>query len=278
LCQAACAAFLLCGGCVLEDAQNLRPDLRLRINQLEVSCRRGDEFDVFASDEFAAEVGGAEVVRNRFIVQAVDENLAGANGEFHGIGVTITIGKLRGRAAQEFGNGVVAEVQLPGTLNVNNTAQRDDMTDASVGCSEAEGKVAAGGVTGDTDTRGVEVSAERMLAGDEEIESATEVVECAGPAAPRISGAAVLDVPGGNTCSGQRVTKVPGVSKIVLGAPESAVNEEDNRVGSRRRGQADIGKMVRIGTVGEPMARARDRAAENVFVLHASSIARSGLA
>jgi hypothetical protein len=110
-----------------------------------------DVFLIFAialllgSDVVAAEGGGDCVV-----VGAVDEPLAALrNRELHGIGLTVVIGDLSGCPAEKFDDGVVAEVELVGTLQVNNSSERNDAGHAGLVGGEAEGQLTSGGMSHD---------------------------------------------------------------------------------------------------------------------------------
>ncbi len=124
---------LLFGAYALVDGLfNLLPSLRPWIDEIVVAGS-GDfqEVDVssivpgalhLGSDVVAAEGGGDCVV-----VGAVDEPLAALrNRELHGIGFAVVIGDLGGRPTEEFDDGVIAEVELVGTLQVDDSGERND--------------------------------------------------------------------------------------------------------------------------------------------------------
>src|ERR1035438_5086290 len=78
------------------------------------------------------------------------------------------------------------------------------------------------------------------------------ILERAWPAATRIADPAVLDAPGSRACAGQRREKMSGVIQIVRCSPEPAVNENDDGMRPRSRGQAEIAELQRILAVGNP--------------------------
>ena len=55
------------------------------------------------------------------------------------------------------------------------------------------------------------------------------VVECAGPAATRFADAAVFDVGGGESGSGESLAHRDGMQEVVANAPEASVNHDDQR-------------------------------------------------
>ena len=108
---------------------DLLPGLRARIDEVKVAGS-GDfqEVHVFAifpgalflgRDVVAAKGGG-----NYVIVDAVDKPLTALrNRKLHGISFAIVVGDLGGSPAQEFDDGVVAEMELIGTLQIYDSGQ-----------------------------------------------------------------------------------------------------------------------------------------------------------
>src|SRR5581483_2014448 len=78
-----------------------------------------------------------------------------------------------------------------------------------------------------------------------------DVLECARPPAAFIAYAPVLDVPGGQAFGGERRTQMTCVAKVVLVAPEAAVNVHHHPIWARGSRQSQIPKLIAIGTVGQ---------------------------
>lgn len=88
--------------------------------------------------------------------------------------------------------------------------------------SEAKRKLASRGVAHHQHSRGIEVVTFCDLR-DEAI-PVRDVFECAGPSTTGIADAPVFQIPGRNSVSGERGTQVPGVRKIIFGAPEASMD------------------------------------------------------
>src|SRR5215469_4138373 len=56
------------------------------------------------------------------------------NTKLHGVGLTIMIADLARLAAEEINHSIVAKMQLPGLLQIHNSAQRDDMFERRLVC------------------------------------------------------------------------------------------------------------------------------------------------
>ncbi len=93
--------------------------------------------------------------------------------------------------------------------------------------SEAKRKLASRGVAHHEHSRGIEIVTFCDLR-DEAI-SVRDVFECAGPSTTGIADAPVFQVPGRNSLPGESGTQVPGVRKIVFGAPEASMDVDRNR-------------------------------------------------
>src|SRR5690348_7122516 len=93
---------------------------------------------------------------------------------------------------------------------------------------EAESQVASGGVAGDAELFQVEPGDGIVLMFAQCAVGAADVFKRSGPSAARVSHAAILHVPGRDAGIFERVAKMPGVSEVVFGAPEAAVDEEDD--------------------------------------------------
>jgi hypothetical protein len=100
---------------------------------------------LLGSDVVAAEAGGDYVVAG-----PVDEPLAALRDrKFRGIGFAVVIGDFGGRPAKEFDDGIVAEVELVGTLQVDNSGERNDAGHARFVGGQTEGKLTSCGVSDD---------------------------------------------------------------------------------------------------------------------------------
>src|SRR5262249_5759718 len=128
---------------------------------------------------------------------------------------------------------------------------------------EAERKLTSGGVPDHKDSRRIEIVAFCDLR-DEAI-PVRDVFECAGPSTTGITDAPVFQIPGGDSLPGECGTQVPGVRKIILGAPEASMNVHRNRKWSFALGQSQIAELIRIGAVGQANIGGRWREREDVF-------------
>lgn len=63
------------------------------------------------------------------------------DGQGDRIGLVIILGHLTGFAAKKLHDGVVAEVQFPGLLQVHDTRQGNDTLDGGLVCCQAEGEL-----------------------------------------------------------------------------------------------------------------------------------------
>src|SRR5262249_50889943 len=100
---------------------------------------------------------------------------------------------------------------------------------------------------------------------------AADIFKASRPSSARVSHTAILDIPGGQACTLQRVTEMAGVSQVILGAPVAAMDKEDQRMRPFAGRQPNIHELIRIRAVGEPKVRPRRLLGQDVFTLHGSA-------
>ena len=90
----------------------------------------------------------AESRWDHVVASAVDEPLRRriSDDKFHGIGCAVMQRHFAGRASQKLGHGVVAEMQLPGLLQIQNAGQRNYLLYRGILRRQAKRKLSAGGV------------------------------------------------------------------------------------------------------------------------------------
>src|ERR1700688_4463603 len=99
----------------------------------------------------------------------------------------------------------------------------------------------------------------------EEAVGGTDVGEGAGPASAVVAHPAVFEVGGGHASCGERGAKVASMIEIVFGAPETAVNVEDDRKRSFLiLWQTQVQKLIRFRAVGQALVCRWRRLSEDV--------------
>lgn len=184
---------------------DLAPDGRAWIDNFKVSdVFHGDEFHVFAGFLFQFRVVLAEFVRNVFIGRAVDKDLFCSDVSFSGRSLAVVVGHFCWRAAEKTCDGIIAQVQLPAATQIKHAGQREHPGDRRLMCSKTQGKLPAGGMSGNAEAVAIETR-EFILAAEKEAQSGANVLKRSRPPAV-IAHAAVLNVAGGETCLLECVT------------------------------------------------------------------------
>jgi hypothetical protein len=145
----------------------------------------------------------------------------------------------RGPAAEELGDGAVADTVAGGGGKVGDWRQANDETgrDDRIGAGSArwqrrpardpEGEMPAGGVPHHGDVVRVEAMVESD--GGKLVDRGRDVRQCSWPATTRLPDSGILDVPHGHATRGkigrQRIHQVEAVRL----APETAMDEDDHR-------------------------------------------------
>jgi hypothetical protein len=142
------------------------------------------------------------------------------------------------------------------------------MRDGVFKSGETKSQVATGGVSGDTEPFEIKSGEGVILVSVQCAVSAADILKCARPSAAWIADATVFDVPCGNAGFFQRVTKMSGISEIVLGAPIAAVNEKDTGMRAYARGKANVNELIGVRAVRETQIRLWWFLLENGFALH----------
>src|ERR1700722_4632726 len=178
---------------------------------------------------FGGDIIAAEGYRNHIIGGAVNQPLAClGNRKLHRIGFAVVVWHLAGHAVKELDNGVVAEVEIESALQVYHASERDDASKARLVSGEAKSELASGGVASHYDSRGIQVVCVRIL--QNEIISGANVGESTGPASAIVTDAAVFEVGGCNSSGSERRAKMTCVIQVVLSAPETSMNVDDQGV------------------------------------------------
>src|SRR5262249_13263903 len=102
----------------------------------------------------------------------------------------------------------------------------------------------------------------------------SDIFKCSGPSPATISDSSVFNIPGCDSSLGQRGTQMSCIIQIVLGSPVAAVNKEDNGMWLFAAGNADVYKLIGVGTVHGPAIRLRRFPAQNGFALHCQQYKR----
>src|SRR5215469_9392133 len=161
------------------------------------------------------------------------------------------VGNIRRRTAEEFGDGVIAQVQFPGAAQVENAGKREDSRRGLLESGKGKSELASSGMACDTNSIDVEARSFAGRFGAKKLIGAADVGEGAGPSATRIAHATVFDVPAGDAAHFQRVAEMAGVSEIVFRAPVSAVNEKNHGMRTVAGGKMNVGELVGISAVGD---------------------------
>jgi hypothetical protein len=104
---------------------------------------------------------------------------------------------------------------------------------------------------------------------DQSMVGAADIFKRSRPSTARISHATVFHVPGCDAGVFQRIANMAGVGEAVFGAPVTAVDEEDDGMGTFSIGKAYFDKLVGVLAVGKTQIRIRRFLLEEGFALHA---------
>src|SRR5689334_20331786 len=134
---------------------------------------------------------------------------------------------------------------------------------------EAESEVASGRVAGDAELFQIEPGDGIVLMFAQCAVGAADILKRSGPSAAGISHATVFHVPGCDAGILQRVAKMTGVSKVVFGAPEAAVDEENDGMRASSLGKARVDELIGVLAVRKAQIGLWWFLAEDSFALHA---------
>src|SRR5215470_13943128 len=167
------------------------------------------------------------------------------------------------RASQEFDDGIVTQMLLIDLLQIDGPAQRDHALDFLLVPGQAQRKLASSRMTGHHSLRNVEVVALGDLR--KKAVTADDVLERSRPSAASIANSPILQIEGRHAFRSQRGTRMPGMLKVILRAPESAMNIHHDRKRPFPFGKPEIAKLIWIGTVGQAHICGWRRLIEHVF-------------
>src|SRR5258708_16423124 len=98
-----------------------------------------------------------------------------------GRSLTIVFRNFRRRAAEELDHGMLAQVQLPGAPEIEDTGEGNRSRHRFLESRETERKMSSSGVSGDTDSPGIEIGAMLCGAAQQQMVGGTDVLESARP-------------------------------------------------------------------------------------------------
>jgi hypothetical protein len=150
------------------------------------------------------------------------------------------------------------------------------MGNGSLKGGEAESEVASSGMAGDAELFQIEPGDGIILVLAQCVVGAADVFKRSGPSAAKVSHATIFHVPGCDAGIFQRVAKMAGVSKVVLGAPEAAVDEEDDGMRAFSGGESRVDELIWVLSVRKAQIGLGRFLAEDGFALHAEQY-RTGL-
>src|SRR5215831_10554808 len=182
-----------------------------------------------------------------------------------------------GRAAQELSDRVVAQVKVPTAPQIEYAGQGQHARDGALMRREAQGKLSARGMSGDAHSAQIELGVAIVGLPAQSTVGAADIFKASRPSPARISHTAILDIPGGQARTLQRMTEMAGVGQVILSAPVAAMNKEDQWMRSFTGRQPNVCELIWICAVGEPKVRLRRLLSQDVFTLHGSAKYRTGL-
>lgn len=272
--MASCARFrhgYLRSGEGYKRILHLLPDAGVGIDELKVSgAGKRDQLNVLAGFFLFGGVGLADFVGHCVVGGAVNEPLRGLwDRTLRWRSFTIMVWDFRRRAAKKCCGSIIAQMQLPGAMQVYDAREREHMRNGPLKSGEAESEVASGGVAGDAEVVQVEPGDGIVFVLAQSVVGAADVFKRSRPAAAGISHATVLHIPGRDAGVFQRVAKMTGVSKVVFGAPETAVDKENDRMRAFSGGKACLDELIRVLPVRKAQIGFRRFLVEDSFALHA---------
>ena len=134
---------------------------------------------------------------------------------------------------------------------------------------EAKSKVASRGVAGDAELFQIELGDGIVLVSAQRAVRAANVFKRSWPSPAGVPHATVFHVPGCDAGIFQRVAKMTGVSEIVFGTPEAAVDEENNGMRAFSGGKACVDELIEVLAVRKAQIGLGWFLAEDGFALHA---------
>jgi hypothetical protein len=157
-------------------------------------------------------------------------------------------------------------------MQINNAGERQHMRNGTLKGGETEGQMASGGVAGDAEPFHIEPGDGIILVFEQCMVRATDVLKSSGPSAAGIPHATIFHVPGGDASIFQRVAKMTGVSEVVFGAPEAAVDEENDGMRAFSDGKARVDELIGVVAIRKAQVRLGWFLAEDGFALHAKAV------
>jgi len=244
------------------------------VDEFKVSdAGKRDEFNMLTGCFLFGGVVLANFVRHCVVGGAVNELLRGLrDGTLCRRSFTIMVWNFRGRSAEKCSGSVIAQVQLPGAMQINYAGERQHMRNGTLKGGETESQVASGGVAGDAELFQIEPGDGIILVLAQSVVGAADVLKSSGPSTAGISYAAVFHVPGCDACIFQGVAKMTGVSEVVFGTPEAAVDEENDGMRALSGGKARVDELIRVLAVRKAQIGLGWFLGEDGFALHAKAV------
>jgi hypothetical protein len=127
-------------------------------------------------------------------------------------------------------------------------------------------------VAGDAELFQIEAGNGIILVFAQRSVGAADVLKSSGPSAAGISHATVFHVPGGDASIFQRVAKMTGVSEVVFGTPEAAVDEENDGMRALPGGKTRVDELIWVLAVRKAQIGLGWFLGEDGFALHAKAV------
>src|SRR5215467_13623701 len=141
------------------------------------------------------------------------------------------IGNLRRRAAQEFDDRVIAEMKLVRALEIHDARQRNHSRDTRFMRGQTEPELAPRGVAHHNDSARIKMVLGSVLR--QKLICRSDIFKRAGPRSAFVSDTAIFKICGRNRLTGEGRAEMSAMIEIVFRAPESSVNVDNERKGSR---------------------------------------------
>lgn len=153
-------------------------------------------------------------------------------------------------------------------MQINYAGERQHTRNGMLKGGEAESQVASSGVAGDAELFQIEPGDGIIFVFAQCAVGDADIFKCSGPSAAAIPHATVFHVPGGDASIFQRVAKMTGVSEVVFGAPEAAVDEENDGMRAFSGGKARVDELIWVLAVRKAQIGLWWFLGEDGFALH----------
>src|SRR5262245_23575418 len=211
-----------------------------------------DQLHIIPAELCGLNIPFADFKGNVVIIRAVKQLLRDTEWQlFYRRSEVISVRNFIRTTAEKIGNNGIAEFELPCATQVKHARQGNRSRENRLARRQPEREMASGRVTDCNYTIQVKMKSRcdrRQITG-----SRGHIVKCSWPTAAGIPDPTILEIPGRKPGISERFANRPHVFEIIFRAPESSVYDNHNGMKSRCRRKPELSKLMRIGSVWNPL-------------------------